>query len=443
MDNILQSPEIQDAINSRAVDHMDKGRLCGIAKDAVEEAIRRSHETGESPSDHELEDEAIRAVTQAGPCPPQCSRCEYHRSKTNPTPGKLIPGESGKCTRPTGLCSHINAQAAPQADTPLVPEIAPARDVELEGQAHDLEVQNTAAAIDQAVMDAEEVHKALGRIEGLEFARRVADVAAAQIFQSIKTSKSYSGLPYKDADGRVRHIASLEEFCEVKLGKSLRRVQELSQNLAALGPDLYEAAERIGFRNRDYRALKALPAEDQAVVKQALESETKDEVLDILQDLAAKHQAEREAAKKERDDLSADLEARGKLLEDKAARLETTEEELYKLKSLPKDADLELKLAREQEAVKDLNNALISALAEFNAMLLIVDTLVETDTVSTHTAAYATQTVQSFCQDVQTNLANYGIPVDFEDMVNPSWMQESAEADLEAGQTNTPNGRDW
>ena len=171
------------------------------------------------------------------------------------------------------------------------------------------------------------------------------------------------------------------------------------------------------------------------MVKQALESESKDEVLDILQDLAARHQTEKEAAKKEREGLTADLEARSKLLEDKAKRLQTTEEELYKLKSLPPDANLELKLAREEEAVKALDTAYMGALAELNRFLLQVDAVLGGEGISAQTAEYAVASVQHYCESVNAALVEHGIPVDFENIVAPEWMRGAAKADLEAGRT--------
>jgi hypothetical protein len=51
----------------------------------------------------------------------------------------------------------------------------------------------------------------------------------------------------------------LDEFCRAYLGKSYNRCLELSQNLNLLGEELYESTQKIGFRARDYAALRALP----------------------------------------------------------------------------------------------------------------------------------------------------------------------------------------
>ncbi|MDD3310981.1 hypothetical protein [Pseudodesulfovibrio sp.] len=321
----------------------------------------------------------------------------------------------------------------------LVPEISAERGAEL---AH---MQNDVALADKAVLDAEEVHKALGRIEGMEFLRRVGDVAIAQVFEDVRKSKKYKGLPYHDESGNLRHVEDFDDFCKVKLGKSYTRCYELSRNLHVLGSDLYESAERIGFRSKDYRALNALPADDQAVVKQALASESRDEVLSILEDLAAKHQAEREAAKREKADLAADLEARGKLLEDKAARLERTETELYKLKSLPPDEQTALRLAREEEAVNQLNTGYMEALSRLNEYLRRTAVVLAADGVSEHTTQYAVGQVRALCEEINGTLLTLGIPVDFGEIISPAWLREAAQADLDDGRIAEPGaaGRSW
>lgn len=192
---------------------------------------------------------------------------------------------------------------------------------------------------DAFTMDSYDVLKQVGRIEGLEFARRVADVAIAQVFENIKKTKAYQGLPYKDEDGVTRHVADLEQFCKVFLGRSARRVQELVQNLHLLGPDLYEQAEHIGFRARDYSALKALPPEDQEIVKQAIESDSKDTVIELIQDMAIKHKAEKAELSKKLEDSQADYDALSKMEADTSKKLREAKLELERnqLRTLPWD----------------------------------------------------------------------------------------------------------
>lgn len=296
---------------------------------------------------------------------------------------------------------------------------------------HDLEVQNTATAIDQAVMDAEEVHRALGRIEGMEFLRHVGDVAIAQVFADVRKSKRYKGLPYKDAEGNVRHVGTFEEFCDVKLGKSYKRCHELAQNLHVLGTDLYESAERIGFRTRDYRALKALPEADQDAIKKALaEDSTKAEALDLLQDMAERHAAEKAATKKELADLKADHDALDKLMADKTERLDKATVELTKLKSLPPAERARLWLEQEAAAAERLNLAEVKCTAAVNEFLAEIADVLEAEDLSAHTSQYAHDLAKYLAESIGNLFANYAIAVDFEGIVRPEWTRADAAQDL-------------
>lgn len=178
-------------------------------------------------------------------------------------------------------------------------------------------------AAHRMVLDYEGVLRDLGRFDALEFLRRVGDVAIAQIFENVRNSGAYKGLPYINEQGEPSTIGDFQEFCEVKIGKSYSRCAELAQNLRALGPDLYEQSEKLGLRNIDYKALRALPADEQTLVKRAVEeAKTRDEVLDLLQELAAKHHREREEKDKQIADLTADSEATGRVLEEKNRKLD-------------------------------------------------------------------------------------------------------------------------
>lgn len=151
----------------------------------------------------------------------------------------------------------------------------------------------------QFFLDKAELLQQVGRIQGLDFARRVGDIAIAKIFDEIKIAKKYKGLPYIDESGKPRHSGDLEEFCRVFLGKSYNRCLELSQNMHLLGEDLYESTQKIGFRARDYAALRALPEDEQNIIKQAIETQSRDAVIEMLEDMAVRHAAQKAELTKE------------------------------------------------------------------------------------------------------------------------------------------------
>lgn len=305
--------------------------------------------------------------------------------------------------------------------TAAIPDITPKRSAEL------LQAQNTMATVDQAVMDMASVSEALGKIKAAEFFRRVGDIVTAQTFIDLRNSKKYKDYPIKDAEGNIRRCQNFEEFCQLAFGKSYKRCFELSQNLHLLGPDLYEAAEAVGFKARDYQALKALPQDEQDIVKQALAAESKEQVLDILQDLAARNQSERQAMKKQAEDMKGDLDARDKLLADKSEKLDKVSLDLEKLKSLPPNKREVLRLEQEQEAAKQLTTAVIEAQVAINALLAQLAAIKAAE-VSAYTKDHADQTASWFCQQVQFSLQENGIQADMAEIALPEWMRDTAQA---------------
>lgn len=305
--------------------------------------------------------------------------------------------------------------------TPAVPEITPERGAEL------AQIQDTAALVDQAVMDSSDVFRDLGRIEAASFFARIGNISAAQFAARVRQEKKYKGLPYIDQDGNRKHVSDFDEFCEVFLGKTGRYVRDLVNNLHTLGSDLYESAERIGFRARDYAALKALPPSEQEVVKQALASDSKEQVLDILQDMAARHVAEKDAARKEREELKATLDARDEVLKDKSGRLDKLSEQLEKLKRLPENRREKLRLEQEQAAAERLTKAVIGVQAAINTLCQELADIKAAE-VSVYTQQYADQTASWVCQQIQYALQENGIQVDMAEIVLPEWMREAAKA---------------
>jgi hypothetical protein len=195
-----------------------------------------------------------------------------------------------------------------------------------------VELGQQASIAQLAVIEAEEVIKSIGRIEASVFMATVAEKMIAETAISVKQSKQYKGLPFVDESGNRRQVATFEEFCHYKLGKSRRRVDELVSNYNMIGPDLYEQAEKIGFRQRDYNALKALPADDRTLIAQAIESESLDSALDLMQQLAAKHQREKETLSEQLAATQKDLISKDAVLAKRNEKIDELDHSLEQLR---------------------------------------------------------------------------------------------------------------
>lgn len=167
----------------------------------------------------------------------------------------------------------------------------------------------------------------LGRIEALNFMATVANSSILPIYENVKKSKAWQFM--RNGDGR--HFESLEEFCEIKLGKSYRRLRELVANRNTLGQEAFEQGERLGLRQIDYNAIKALPASKQEMIKEALaEGADLETVTRALRQLAAEDQREIEALTTELSEVQSNYEAQGAVIKKKDEKLNSLEKQLHK-----------------------------------------------------------------------------------------------------------------
>lgn len=178
---------------------------------------------------------------------------------------------------------------SPEGDAVLAPAIAARQE---------FDVRQAAAA---RMAQYQDVLISVGTIRAAQFNTTLNESLIAQVFSRIRQDRSFQGLPYQDATGQARTCETLEEFCAHYLGKSYDRCRQLADTLHVLGPDLYDQAQTLGFKSRDYRALKALPADDQQAVREALEEGDKDTALAVLSTLVGRQQEARKAAERQRD----------------------------------------------------------------------------------------------------------------------------------------------
>ncbi len=132
----------------------------------------------------------------------------------------------------------------------------------------------------------------IGRIQVADFFLKIGTSVLVSSFENIKKSKVWESVTNKNSsDGRK--YQSLDEFCQVNLGKSYKRLQEMSGNMRVMGEEAFEQAEKIGLRQSDYNIIKSLPAPKQDAIKEALsEGASKEDLQRVLRDFIVSSQQE-------------------------------------------------------------------------------------------------------------------------------------------------------
>lgn len=144
--------------------------------------------------------------------------------------------------------------------------------------------------------------------------------AAAQIkvFLEIKESNDFKDLPIVRADGNVRAAQTLDELCPLVFGRSYRVMAEQAQNFSLLGEGAFEAVQRMGLNRHQLRLIRSLPDTQRTAVAEAIASESKIEVIAIIEDLATQLANSQEAiaeAKKEKTAVEKVLEFKNKQID--------------------------------------------------------------------------------------------------------------------------------
>ena len=267
-----------------------------------------------------------------------------------------------------------------------------------------------------------EVGKIVGRIESALFLTSVSEKVIAESFIQLRDGKKYKDLLIPNADGNLTNVSDLEEACELLFGKTYRTCLRIAQKYESLGPELFESAERLGLRRKDYQALQALPSDDQALIKTTIaEATDRDSVTDLIGELTERH------AKKlaEKDRLIADL---GQKVELKERRIQVLGEERDGLKeqligmTLTEDATRKVALEKRARALGALRDASLAMLGYVSRFDQAVANVMALDDATA--AAEAGDTLRATYQRL-ADLANaHGMPVDFAEVVMPPWLAD-------------------
>ncbi|MCT8831482.1 hypothetical protein KZ432_00930 [Glaesserella parasuis] len=192
--------------------------------------------------------------------------------------------------------------------------------------------QNAVALAAKALtQDLAEAHEAMGIVKAFSFVQKLATVATLKTLAEIKETKKYKGLGYIDQDGKLATVATWEDYCRA-CGSSARKIDTDLQNLNTFGEEFFETSQRLGLGYREMRKLRQLPSDARAEIIDADYSDAtdKEELLEKIEDLTAKHAKEKEALQAQLKRKSEDYEAQAKVLANKNERINKLDMELAK-----------------------------------------------------------------------------------------------------------------
>ncbi|ENX33915.1 hypothetical protein F889_02579 [Acinetobacter colistiniresistens] len=293
--------------------------------------------------------------------------------------------------------------------------------------------QNQLAQLEQTVsVEQIQLSEKLGAIKATAFFKKLVTVTEIKLLAEIKESKQYKGLKLVNSVGKLVTVTTFEEFCQ-HLGMSREKVDQDILNLSTFGEDFLETSQRMGLGYRDLRKLRKLPDSDREVLinGEAVKTEDRESLIDLIEEMSAKHAQEKATRDARIAELESNDQANALILKKKDEKINQLDTKLTKLESpaaiKKRDESEHQQLAA--SAIKELHDAcqvMLNATARFRNQVNSVIEAIDTHGLYDIQQSLESNVIAAFQQIAQTS-TEFGIQINFEEMVTPEWLMAIAE----------------
>lgn len=195
-------------------------------------------------------------------------------------------------------------------------------------------------------------------------AKMTATVAVSKL-KYVKENKLYQSLAgMKDRDGRGL-TGTWDEFCKL-LGTSAPKANEDINNLQSFGEQALESMSSMGIGYREMRQFRRLPEDQKAALIEVAKAGDKDSLLELAEDLIAKHTKEKDALTERA------AAAEQELVEEREANARITQKDTDRIRSLERQLDKKQRVTPDEQLVElhhDLTTETNQAVAQIDAGL--------------------------------------------------------------------------
>ena len=266
-----------------------------------------------------------------------------------------------------------------------------------------------------------------------EFSRTVRTSKLAYVKEH-KLYRSIAGAA--SPHGAEKLSGTWEEFCRL-LGRSVDQVDRDIANVQAFGEQALESMSAMGIGYRELRQYRKLPEDQKQALIEVAKAGDKEGFVELAEEIIAKHAKEKEALTAQVQEAQATLEAKDRVLQTRAELIGKLEEQVAgKFKPLPGS---EARTAQEQALLKELDEGTSSAFLSMHRTFKAADAALSGSGARDAIQARARQAVEFLAQQLADMCEEFGISVDLDERINPSWLSEDAIAALEARNAANPH----
>ena len=293
-----------------------------------------------------------------------------------------------------------------------------------EGKMTLTDIQNVGSEAQKIVLANAEANEVLGMIRAFDVVGKFVTVTNLKILHDIKESKKYKGLVKKLPDGKVVTVTNWSEYCQF-LPVSKDTIDQHLMMLKEFGEDFLSRAQDIGMGLRDMRKLRSLPDEsDRNLIIEATQQEnlTRDDVLELMEEMAAKHAKEKSDLSSQLVDAKEDLEAARKVSATKQETIDELNHTLEKTRKKLADADPE-KVGEELHAT--LNAAQTGVRSALTQIQPVLAQLIEHGQANgVDHAPTMVGCLNQIIRDCEFLRETYGLPREAPTDAIPAWLKD-------------------
>lgn len=265
---------------------------------------------------------------------------------------------------------------------------------------------------------------------------KLAYVKEHKLYKALKGKKTADGQQFsgafpiesadKTADGQ-QFSGTWEEYCAL-LGRSHQQVDEEIRNLKTFGEAALESMSAMGIGYRELRQYRKLPADQQMALIEVAKVGDKEGFVELAEEIIAKHAKEKEAHAAALTEAQANLAAKQRALDASSATIANLHEQLggeYE----PRPGSI-AKSEQEENLLEEISAITLECGTMMRRLFLAADTTFDAP-VGEGVKNLARQAVEYLCQELASISVEFGIKVDFENLVNPPWMSEAMVAAMQ------------
>lgn len=268
----------------------------------------------------------------------------------------------------------------------------------------------------------DQANQLLGQARTAQSFAKLATVVTLRTLAEVKETKAYralKGVAGVDAQGnKIDDVGTWDGYCRA-IGRSKTSVDEDLRNLATFGEEALESLQAVGAGYRELRKLRQLPEEERELIIQgeAVQVGDKETLVEMIEDMAARHAKKEEALKQQAEESRQDLEASRRVTQEKAARIAELEEQLHRRQHLtPDQRAQELSERLEAEGFKAR-----SLLLPLRSVMVEILDWEEAPRELKHACAQQVARLRIELDQLQIELGLEPVDLDVDD----SWMQEA------------------